>query len=274
MAAPKKKAAKKKTTAVAKTGTTAMANFDYGDAEGAGYEGQSADDLLIPFLNLLQKGSPLVEERDDAKSGMIYNTVTEEVYDEINFVPAITRHECVEWVPREKGGGFAGKHPMDSQVVREAQSRAESFNELFTADGNELSETFTVFGILCRGDEPVGMAVIPFGSTKIKVYKKYMSRLRMFTPKRADGTKFNPPLFAHLAVLGSCDQENPNGKFKNFTLEAAVNNKLPDSMMSQDDPRFIAAKEVYELVKSGVADANYDKMKDQANEGDGEELPF
>ena len=271
-----KKPANKNAVAKRDDKTTAVANFDYGDAAGKGYENQTNDDILIPFLNLLQKGSPLVEDRKEAKAGLIYNTVTEELYETVEFVPATTRHECVEWVPRDAGGGFVNKYPMTDQVVRDAQARAEEFNKLTMPNGNELQETFSVFGILCVDGEPVGMAVIPFASTKIKVYKKYISRLRMFTPKAADGTKINPPLYAHLAVLGSCDQEHQAGKSKNFTLEAAVDNKLPLSMMGPDDPRYQAAENVYNLVQSGAAEANYDRMNDADGDakGEDEELPF
>jgi hypothetical protein len=268
MAAPKKNEVAKKDET-----TTAMANYDYGESEGQGFDNQTQEDLIIPFLNLLQKGSPLVEERDDAKAGMIYNTVTEELFESVELVPVLTRHECVEWVPREKGGGFVDKHPMESNVVRDARSRAEAFNELTTPQGNELQETFTVFCITCAGGEPTGFAVIPFASTKIKVYKKYISRLRMFTPKRPDGTKFNPPLFAHLARLGAFKDKNQHGDFWNFTLEAAINNKLPDSMLAPDDPRFKAGKDLYDLIKSGAADADYGKMR-QEDHIDNEETPF
>lgn len=253
--------------------TAALVN--YADYEGAGFENQTQDDLLIPFINLLQTNSPLVEEREDAKPGMFFNTVTEEVSTELLVVPAFTRHEFVAWVPREKGGGFAGTYAPNCEEVILAKEQAPEFNALTLPNGNELQETFTVYCVLTtEAGDVAGMAVVPFASTKIKAYRKFMSRLRMFQPKRQDGTRFTPPLFAYVARMRSVKDENQHGKFYNVSLEAAVDNDLASSLLNADDPRFVAGADLYHMVKSGEATANYEKMAPAGGAGDSEEAPF
>ncbi len=50
------------------------------DAHG-GLENIQQDDLATPRLKILMQLSPELEEMENAKAGMIYNTVTNELYD-------------------------------------------------------------------------------------------------------------------------------------------------------------------------------------------------
>ena len=70
------------------------ASFFEQDAQG-GFENMGADDYALPFLRILSQLSPQVNKRDSkyidgAEAGMIYNTVTSELYDGekgINLLP-------------------------------------------------------------------------------------------------------------------------------------------------------------------------------------------
>ena len=89
---------------------------------GAGFEDTDADDYAIPFVAVLQKGSPQVDPDDGAyingaKPGLFYNTVTGELFKDITVIPCARRREFVEWVPRDEGGGLIGRHDPDSDVV-------------------------------------------------------------------------------------------------------------------------------------------------------------
>jgi len=255
----------------AKDETALVAAGTYDEFEGAGFENQTHDDLLLPFIYLLQSNSPAVAE-GEFKPGMFYNTVTEQATEELLFVPAITRHECVAWKPDR--GGFAGTYPMDHEVVLNAKERSADFKDWKTPEGDELQETFNVFGVVCNDKEVVCTAVIPFASKKIKPYRKFMSRLRMFMVSRKGGVgKYNPPLFSNLVLLTSVSEENKFGKYRNVVFNAAINDDLGESMMTPDDPRFQAAYEVYKLVKAGTADANYEKLTPEPG-ADDEEAPF
>ena len=262
--------AKKKSTAVAKKGTSALAA--YKEYEGAGYEGQTQEDIAIPFLSVLQATSPQVEEMKNAKAGMLFNTVTEELTKEVLFIPSKSEHCFVEWVPREKGGGFVQKHKPGCDLVNNAKSAAEEFGKLKTENGNDLVETFYYYGMLVDEKEPLGPAVIAFTSTKIKVYRRFNTRINTFMLKTPDGRKMRPPMFSHVLRISSVPEENNKGKFFNFKLESA-NTSLADSMVTPDDPRFQAAAEIYELINSGVARAAYETATHEPADSDGDD-PF
>ena len=56
---PKKKKAAKKNDAIATKGSTAMAEYvDYGEDAGAGYDADTASDIQVPRIALLQSLSP------------------------------------------------------------------------------------------------------------------------------------------------------------------------------------------------------------------------
>ena len=58
----------------------------FGDDVSKGFDNMTQDDLALPFVRILGQLSPQVTEGDakyieGAKPGMIYNTVTHELYD-------------------------------------------------------------------------------------------------------------------------------------------------------------------------------------------------
>lgn len=273
---------------VAKRGETAVAAYDYGEQADAGFENQTGDDLALPFIGVLQALSPQVDDSDDrhidgARAGMLYNTVTEALFDGkdgVEFIPALTEHVFVEWVPRNRGGGFVARHQPTSDVVAKAKEGSPSFgvyatdytptgDEKSPFQGNDLIETFYVYGVVVG--EQVEPVVLAFTSTKIKVYKRWATKLNMFTIPGPEGRKIRPPLFAHRVRLTTQSQKNNNGSFHNFALSPAEGGSLVDSLLPPDDPRFLAAKDCYDMVKSGAARASYETQHGgEGKGGDGE----
>lgn len=277
-----------KNEVAARASTAVGAVVDYGEYQGQGFEHQSQKDIAIPFIAVLQALSPQVEKMPGAKAGMLYNTVTEELHkseEGLLFIPAVTQHCYVEWVPRAKGGGFVGIHAMDSDVVKQATEDSKEFGRLKVgklAEGtapkddprNDLMETFYIYGVLADDTNPVGMAVLAFTSTKIKVYKKFNTKVRTHLVQVPSGARINPPLFANLTRVRSFKDKNPKGEFYNFELVPAVEGDLKKSLLNIEDPRFQAAVDCKKAVESGVARAAFDTQS-KAGDGDSEEkIPF
>jgi hypothetical protein len=286
--AKKKTAAKAK--AVAKRGTTDIVVSDYAEYDGQGFEDQTQADLAIPFLSILQALSPQLEDVDQggmegAKAGMIFNTVTEQLYDGkegLLFLPAKTQHTFVEWVPRDAGGGFVAVHDPASELVKQAKAEADEFGK-YKIGENDLVETFYVYGVTCgpEPDDPTELAVLAFTSTKIKAYKRWNTKLSMFMLKTENGRKIKPPMFAHLTRLTSVADKNNKGKFFNVSLTPA-NGTVKDSLLPPSDPRFESAAACKEMVDSGAARAAYETQQaagtgttDESNgAASGEKPPF
>ena len=245
-------------------------SYDYGEDTSAGFENQTGEDMTIPFLAILQDLSPQVKSRE-ADVGQIFNTVTDEITDGkegIVFVPAHTEHTYVEWVPRKKGGGFVGKHDINSDVVAVAKERSEEFGKYKTEAENDLVETFYIYGILCDGDDVGEMIVIPFTSMKIKPYKNWNTKINMFTFKGKNGRKQKPPLFAHRVRMTTTILKKNNDEYANPVLSPYGEN-LKDSLLAPGCELMEAAKDYRDLIKQGLAKVDYNTQEKAT--GDAEE---
>lgn len=246
---PKNEVAKAQETAVGQV-------LDYGADAGAGFENTTKDDMSIPFIVVLQSNSPQVKEVGDggiagAKQGHMFNTVTNDLFDGkvgLTFVPATTQHLHVEWKPREQGGGFIKMHDSSSPEVL---AKGKTFGKHTLANGNDLVETFYVYGvILDEHGEVTGPAVIPFTSTKIKAYKDLMTRLNTIQVNTPAGKK-QPPLFAHQLRMTTFADKNIKGPFYNVRVDSAVGNFI-EGLLAPNHPAFSAARQLRDMVNGGT----------------------
>ena len=73
---------------------------------GRGLQNVSTDTMATPRIKILMQLSPELEEIEGAKAGMIYNTVTQELFktDEgIKVIPCYFQLQYVEWTDRGQG---------------------------------------------------------------------------------------------------------------------------------------------------------------------------
>lgn len=254
-----------KTTDVAvKEQNTAMAEYGaYADYAGAGFENQTSDDYSIPFLQILQALSPQLQENDSLRQGMILNTVTGEVWDGkkgIAFVPATTQHVYVEWKPRDAGGGFVGIHEVNSDLVNHAKAASSEYGKYSTPDGNELIETFYVYGIALDDDGNASEAVLAFSSTKIKKYKGWMTKAKTIQIPLPDGRRIPAPLFAHRYRLKTVSEKNNKGQFFNWDAIAFDGENAQEARLLPDDPLFQSAVNIKSMIEQGKARAAYESQ--------------
>lgn len=245
-------------------------SYDYGTMSGSGFEGATHEDFTMPFLMLLQPMSPECSNNPEARPGMIMNSVTKQLYDGkkgLIFVPCARQHVFVEWKPRDAGGGIVARHEPTADIVIEAKSKSQRFGSYQTAAGNDLIETFYLVGYLLDGaddEDPSGVVVIPFSSTKIKVYKRVMQMLNTF--------KGRPPLFANRLRITSVQEKNNQGSFFNFNI-TPINGGVGESLIAPKHPLLAFGQQLNKQVQSGER-----KMADESasngSEADTENMPF
>jgi len=277
---------KEEKTAIAEVpkGDTAVAlASDYGEYAGVGYEGTTQDDYSLPFVNVLQALSPQVSGEsaiDGAKAGQLFNTVTEEIFEgKVGFRFVIGyREQCfTEWVPRDSGGGFAGRHEMGSEIVTRAKANVDPKdpNKLKAQNGNDLIQTAYLYGIIVHDDGRLEAAVLSFTSTKLKVYRHLMTKLNQFTievPTEKGPRKIVPPIFAYELRVTTTGEKNNKGSFFNYKIGPSGED-LRQSLIAKSDERFQAAKKLREMVESGTAQANYDAQGAEES-AKGDSVPF
>lgn len=232
--------------------------FEYGDDVGAGFEDQTQDDVQIPFIGILQPMSPQVEVDGDgqlegAVAGMLHNSVTNELYASNKgflFVPSFTKQWFIEWVPRKKGGGFVGKHEVSSPLVRSAKDRSVTFGKFTTEDGNDLVQTFEVWGVLVNNEGDLQPVILSFSSTKIVPYKNWNTSIQLIQLKKRDGSgKYQPPLYSHSVRVTTVKQTNVHGTFYNFVL-SPEKKEIRKSFIDPKGELFNTAKELLRMARS------------------------
>lgn len=267
----------------------------YGEMEGEGWENQTSDDIAIPFLGVLQALSPEVTDGDPkrlegAKPGQLINTLTQELIEGdkgIHIIPCLTDHVFVEWVPRDKGGGYVAAFAHDSPEVKQAKEESKKFGEYKRGD-NDLIETFYMYALLLGADpdapEATTPIIVPFTGSKIKVYKKAMTPLNMFQLRSVDGDgkdrKIKPPMFSHRLHITVFDDKNrANQPFKNLVMKSSkgsvLDSLVPPLVEEDRNPLLTQGQDFRQSIKDGVAKAAYDSITSEpsadAGGGDGNE---
>lgn len=268
-------ATKKEATDVAVDQKNELAVGGFEDYAGSGFENTSQDDYSIPFIGILQALSPQVQENDALRPGMIVNTVTGDVYESktgFSFVPVTTLHNVVEFRPRDTGGGFVGVHDINSPVVVAAKNASTEYGSWKTPEGNELIETFNLYGMLIDNEGNGCEVVLAFSGSKIKKYKGFLTKAKMIQFQRADGSRFPAPLFAHRYRFTTVLEKNTKGNFFNWNIafdgeDARAARLSPDSTLVQRAVSF------QQLLADGLAQANYTAAGNDAA-GQTDEAPF
>lgn len=220
-------------TEVAIPESTAVATLDVFDEEtDLGFEEADRDAFSIPFLVILQKGSPQVDKDDPsyiegAEAGHFYNTVLGEVYDGkkgISVIPCAYQRRFIEWVPRDQGGGFKGEHLPETVDVA---SLAKNENGQPILNGNNMVDTRYHFCIHLTKDGPK-LVLLTLSSTQIKASRNWMSAMRdkrIKNPKT--GVLQSLPMMVYMWKLTTITQSNDKGSWKGFNAEFESILKFP-----------------------------------------------
>lgn len=184
--------------------------------DDSGFEDMDSSHFVIPYLGILQPLSPQVLEAKEqyiqgARPGMLYNSVTNAIYDGkkgLRFIPVHVQHQQVEWVPRDQGGALIARHECDEPAVLDIRKKYPIGKAPF-GDGNELIETFYVYGLVVFEDGRFERVALSFKSTDINEYKKWMTKARS-VQKVVNERIVTPPLYSHFFRLRSVAKNKNN----------------------------------------------------------------
>jgi hypothetical protein len=228
--------------AVAQETSTALAlpPMDFAADAGQGMEGAGQDSFAIPFLSVLQKGSPQVDEAsgsaiEGARSGMLFENVTGRMFpgkDGVLIVPCAYRREFLRWGARSNGGGFKGASTPEAVADARAKGQIVELNGRLYApepDGSvnpEKSDRFndTRNHYVLILDEATGgwtEALLSLTSTQIKKSKMLMSALAAVKLKNGAGQMFTPPTFANCVRVTTVPESNDKGTWFGVKFELA-----------------------------------------------------
>ena len=193
-----------------KEGALAVNLFEADANQGA--QNISQEDLALPFLKILGQLSPEVNKRDGkyvegAEPGKIINTVTNELFDDIDVIPCHYKRQYIEWQDRGTSSGApVAIHEADSDIVS-TTTRDKGYKDRLP-NGNYLENTANHFVLLC-GKNPQ-TALLSMKSTQLKVSRKWNSMMMGIKMQGKNGL-FTPPTYSHIYNLKTVQMSNDKG---------------------------------------------------------------
>ena len=232
--------AEEKTEIKLATPKTAVATFD--DtllSGGTGLEETTTEDFAIPFVRVLQNGSPQVNKQkgeyiEGAEPGKLYNTVTSQLYDGtkgILVVPCAYIKKFIEWIPRDKGGGLVDAS-HDASILKSCVRDEETRRFYLPNSKNEIVETAQFF-VLVLEPEPQ-QAVLAFASTQLSVARKWLTMLRMARVQTSKGESVSAPMFAYTYRLTTTSQSNEKGTWNGYSVNQQEPTELSVAKLAKE----------------------------------------
>ena len=221
-----------------KAGAVAISSFEIDSGKGLG--NLSQDDLALPFLKILGQLSPEVNKRDGkyvkgAEPGMIFNSVTGDLYDGakgIQVVPCHYKLEYIEWRDRGEGSGAPVAIHSSASDIMTKTTRDASFKDRLP-NGNYIERTASHF-VIVNGQTP-STALIAMKSTQLKISRKWNSMMAGIRLKGKNGL-FTPASFSHIYQLKTTQQSNDKGTW--FGWEVSKIGPVQDTTLYQQAKTF------------------------------------
>jgi len=175
-----------------------------------GSEEVKSSDMVLPRLEIVQALSPIKELNPDAREGMLFNSVTQEIIgDYAYFVPVYFRMEYLIWKDQDQGGGFFGSYPTLEQAE---ERKAAAVRDGENPDYVEIVDTPVHYGLRITPEGLKEQIVISMAKTKSKVSRKWNAMIQI-----AGGDRFS-----RVYKISAFTDENKKGqKFKNFVVQPA-----------------------------------------------------
>lgn len=247
--------------AVTTKGNTGVGQvLDFASDAGAGLEGADKASFAIPFIIVLQGQSPQLETIEGAKPGKFLNTITNELFDEVEVVPCAYQRRFIRWSPRAAGGGYKGEYnPIDVETgkvegmqllngmhLMDVPQGAPAFDPKGLPLYDHLADTRNHFVLFKSSSGAWQPALISLASTQIKKSKRWMSRIQGLLMTGPSGSTYNPPSFSHVYKLASKKEENSKGSW--YGVEVDMVGPVTDAEL------YVNAKKFNQNVNAGAVE--------------------
>lgn len=185
---------------------------------GSGLGNAQASDFALPFIYLLQKMSPAVDEIEGAEEGMFLNTVTRRITDEVTIIPVEYDKVFNEWIPRNDGGGFVASHR--TLAAAEQNKKEDWKNDKNKVVSTQIVETANHYVLELQEDGTWNPAILSLTSTKLKASRTLMSRITQVVTNVPGKGQVQMPSFAKKYVVRPTGPHT-NDKGRYFSVEIA-----------------------------------------------------
>ena len=231
----------------------------FGDDAAKGFENMTQDDMALPFVRILGQLSPQVTDGDakyieGAKPGMIYNTVTSELYDGkkgIKVIPCYYKKDYPEWSDRGDGPGApVAVHLPNSPVI--ATGKRDG-SKIRLPNGNYVEKT-AYFYVLAMVDGELKPAVVPMRSSNLSPARELNNLIKNLRFSDDQGS-FNPASYSAVYKLNTVGKTAGS---KSWHVYKPSRERNLDMSNKDDAAIFEIAAKLQEQVSKGTAKPKYD----------------
>ena len=223
----------------------------FGNDLDQGFENVTQEDTSLPYVRILGKLSAEVNEGDGkyidgAKPGMIYNNITNELFDGkkgIKVVSCYYRRDFPE--KSDKGDGMAATvatHQPHSPII---QTGKREGSKIRLPNGNYLEETAYYYVLMETKSGGMTPALITMKSSQLSVSKKWLAMMKLIQIEDGKGGFRRPPMHGVVYNLASALQQNNLGSWYGWSV-------TQDRIMGQEDlALYKEAKSLQETASKG-----------------------
>ncbi len=221
----------------------AIANYNYGDTAGAGFEDIKTEDLQIPLTYVLQPMSPQLQEDDSLKPGLLWNNVSKKGVTEMEGVIVGSTRFFIE--KTAKGGDFVGRHQENSDVVTKAiKARKSKKDPLQLPNGHILEENIHQFFV----HPDMSFSGLVLRPSALGPRRTLLTDLK-FWQQRNGG---RPALWGTRVKI-TVEKKTVDSKTFYVPVFKAAEGDWDKSAISPDSPLFKMATQVAGMIKAGAA---------------------
>ena len=245
---------------------------------GAGSEEITSSDLSTPIISILQANSPQCKRSDGkyipgAKEGMLYNNVTNELYDGdegIVVLPCMFSKQFIEWKPNRSG--LVAVHDKNTDLRNQVviTKNAEGKETPTLPNGNSLIETNQHVVLIISPDGSLIPAVIPMTSSALRSSRIWNTRMKQLTIKDSSGKSFNPATYYTRYKLTTAAKTKDQYSWFTWNIE-------PVGPVETGE-QYNAGAELCKLVSSGALKVKQEPQEDggvsHSALSDDDEIPF
>ena len=241
----------------------AVASVNIEQFADEGFDNVDSKSLALPFLKVLGQLSPQVTQGDsqfiaEARPGMIYNTVTDELYngqEGITVIPCFYKLEYIEWKDRDKGAvAPVNVYPADSDIMSKTTRGDDGKDRL--DNGNYVEETASHYVLVVEPDKS-STALITMKSTQRKKSKKVEFNDDESKSEEKDGKGFfRPAPFTQSYNLKTVLEKNNLGSWYGWEIEHIGQVESEETIK--------AAFDFYNSCKQGAVRANHNNEEQVA----------
>lgn len=158
-----------------------------------GNEDISSDQCSIPYLNIADKQSKVVDEDNSEyiegiKPGHIYNNLSGEFFEEITIIPCKIREVVKGWKDRTPTGTYSKDHPVVQNAIWKEDQNGKM--RKYAEDGSQLQDTFELMVIYMGPEGKPGQAILSMAGAKYNVAKKLNSRIKTLMVEGKNPAKY------------------------------------------------------------------------------------